>query len=327
MEHEAEAGGAYTNERISDLIGFTKALGGGDFSYRATVSHSDDPYDALANEMNSLAEKLEAQAHEREQTANELRASEAQARQLAKGLERSNRELQDFTSAASHDLRAPLRKVESFVQLVAKTEAGSLGTEGRDYLERIGRSVRRMQRLIDRLLELASATSRPRQVELVDLSDTMREVRSDLASSILETGAELELGELPEVRADPIQMVQLLENLVENSLKFHRADVTPIVRISGRLTTAEQGADTLCEIIVEDNGMGFRPDQLDRMFEAFQRLDEGRYRDGSGVGLAVCRKIVERHGGEITARSTPGKGSTFIVTLPGGVPVPRTSPT
>jgi signal transduction histidine kinase len=143
----------------------------------------------------------------------------------------------------------------------------------------------------------------------------VREVIDDLEASILETEGQIEIHDLPTIEADPTQMRQLLQNLIGNALKFHGSE-KPVVTIYGGPVGGERTLDGQCEIIIEDNGIGFDEKYLDRIFTPFQRLHGRGTYEGTGIGLAICRKIVDRHSGSITAKSEPGKGSTFIVTLP-----------
>ncbi len=149
-------------------------------------------------------------------------------------------------------------------------------------------------------------------------------VISDLESRAQETGATIDVGPLPVIDADPTQMRQLLQNLVGNALKFHRPGVPPVVTVRAEVVPAADGPEDrpLCRITVADNGIGFEEKYLDRIFQVFQRLHGRQEYEGTGVGLAICRKIVERHGGAITAHSTPGAGTTFVVTLPALQPTP-----
>ena len=227
-------------------------------------------------------------------------------------LEQSNRELESFASVASHDLQEPLRKIQTFSERLRTTYAEALGAEGRDYLERMNNAATRMRRLIDDLLSFSRVSSRAQPFARVDLAEIAREVLGDLEETIAQAGATVTLGELPRLEADPTQMRQLLQNLLSNALKFHRDDVAPSVNVR-----ATVDPETLrCELLVEDNGIGFDEKYHDRIFNVFQRLHgRGKY-DGTGIGLAICRRIVERHGGSIRARSTPGQGATFIATLP-----------
>jgi len=250
------------------------------------------------------------------------RRAEAELETLAARLKASNRELQDFASVASHDLQEPLRKIISYGDLL-KEQAASLTDADRDYLARMQNAAKRMQTLIDDLLAFSRITSRAQSFEPVNLNAVAQGVLSDLETRIQQTGGKVELGELPTIDADPTQMRQLLQNLIGNALKFHREGQPPVVKVrSERVTeTTPPLADTdpvvdRCRIAVEDNGIGFDEKYLDRIFTVFQRLHgRGKY-EGTGMGLAICRKIVERHGGEIIARSAPERGATFVVTLP-----------
>jgi signal transduction histidine kinase len=252
-------------------------------------------------------------------------------------LERSNRELQDFAFVASHDLQEPLRKIQAFGDLL-KTEFGKeLGTEGRDFVERMQNASRRMNMLISDLLAFSRVTTKAQPFTPVDLTEVVGEVINDLETRIKQTGGTVEVGDLPTIDADPMQMRQLLQNLIANALKFHRPNDPPVVKLSGQhLTSPSIPADEQAEnadgnghqetppedldgfyqITVADNGIGFEEKYLDRIFTPFQRLHVRSEYEGTGMGLAVCRKIVERHGGAITARSQPGVGSTFLITLP-----------
>jgi PAS domain S-box-containing protein len=229
-------------------------------------------------------------------------------------LQRSNKELQDFASVASHDLQEPLRKIQAFGDRLKATQGDRLNDQGRDYLERMHNAAYRMGVLINDLLAFSRVTTRAQPFVPVDLGVIAREVLGDLENRLERTQGRVELGALPTIDADPLQMRQLIQNLLSNGLKFHRPGVTPVVRL-GEVATDDGQADEVT-LEVSDNGIGFDEKYLDRIFSIFQRLHgRGEY-DGTGVGLAVCRKIVERHGGRITARSTPGEGATFIVTLP-----------
>jgi PAS domain S-box-containing protein len=239
-------------------------------------------------------------------------------------LERSNRELQDFAQVASHDLQEPLRKILAFGDRLKKRAGDSLDEQSQDYLQRMFNAANRMQTLITDLMAFARIETKAQPFAPVNLGVIAGEVSADLETSIEQTGGRVEIEELPTIDADPMQMRQLLQNLIGNSLKYHREGVPPIVRVysqkpdePNRESVGESvPAPQLCQISVEDNGIGFEEKYLDRIFTVFQRLhSKGEY-EGTGVGLAICRKIVERHGGTITARSSPGQGATFIVTLP-----------
>ncbi|HSP78102.1 MAG TPA: ATP-binding protein, partial [Myxococcaceae bacterium] len=227
-------------------------------------------------------------------------------------LEQSNRELESFAYVASHDLQEPLRKIQTFGERLKATSASSLGPTGLDYLERMHGAATRMRRLIDDLLSFSRLSSKSQPFSRVDLHQLAREVLEDLESTIEQAGATVTLVPLPSLQADPLQMRQLLQNLLSNALKFRRDDVVPTVSLRG--TTDKKTGH--CELVVEDNGIGFDEKYADRIFNVFQRLHGRNQYEGTGIGLAICRKIVERHGGAIGVRSAPGKGATFIVTLP-----------
>jgi PAS domain S-box-containing protein len=239
-------------------------------------------------------------------------------------LERSNRELQDFAQVASHDLQEPLRKILSFGDRL-KTKAGeSLDEASQDYLERMCNAAARMQTLINDLMAFSRIEIKGQAFVPTDLGVIAREVCADLEARIEQAGGRVEIEELPTIDADPMQMRQLLQNLIGNSLKYFRAELPPVVRISSRKPDAlraesldESGSPRQCfEILVTDNGIGFDEKYLDRIFTVFQRLHKKGEYEGTGIGLAICRKIVDRHSGTITAHSSPGLGATFVVTLP-----------
>ncbi|NEQ23946.1 MAG: histidine kinase, partial [Microcoleus sp. SIO2G3] len=191
-------------------------------------------------------------------------------------------------------------------------------------LYRMQNAAGRMQALIDDLLILSRITTKAQPFVPVNLTKVTQEVLSDLEVRIQQTGARVEIGELPIMNADPVQMRQLLQNLISNALKFHREGEPQVLKIySQQVVAPEENQPTegssvaeLCQIIVEDNGIGFDEKYLDRIFNVFQRLHGRSEYEGTGMGLAICRKIAERHGGTITAKSTLGEGATFIVTLP-----------
>ena len=259
----------------------------------------------------------------------ERRKSEESLAQKADELARSNAELEQFAFVASHDLQEPLRKIQAFGdRLKTKCEKVDLG-EGRDYLERMQNAAARMQTLINDLLAFSRVIRSSQPFVPVELGSVTKEVLNDLEVRIEKNKASVEFGELPTIDADPMQMRQLIQNLLSNALKFQPPDAKPVVKISSRIIPAppwnqaapgENGAPaadhSLCELSVQDNGIGFEEKYLEKIFAVFQRLHGRTEYEGTGVGLAVCRRIVDRHGGNITAKSEPGKGATFIVTLP-----------
>ncbi len=237
-------------------------------------------------------------------------------------LVRSNAELQQFAYIASHDLQEPLRKIRVFGDRLKEKCGEELTDQGRDYIERMQNAAERMQALINDLLILSRLTIKAQRFVPVDLAQVAREVLSDLELRIQQTKARVFVGDLPTIDAEPVQMRQLLQNLISNALKFHQLEQSLVVKLYSHFLTDQErllegsAAAELCQIIVEDNGIGFDEKYLDRIFNVFQRLHGYSQYEGTGMGLAICRKIAELHGGSITAESTPGQGAKFIVTLP-----------
>jgi PAS domain S-box-containing protein len=238
-------------------------------------------------------------------------------------LARSNAELQEFAYVASHDLQEPLRKIQAFGDRLMVKYSDVLTEQGRDYLKRMQNAAERMQALINDLLTLSRVTTRAQPFSPTNLTQVVQDVLSDLEVRIQQTDGRIEVGELPTLEADPIQMRQLLQNLIGNALKFHPQEEPPVIKIYSRWPPNWEQRPTegmnrveRCQILVEDNGIGFHEKYLDRIFNAFQRLHGHSEYEGTGMGLAICRKIVERHNGSITAKSTAGHGATFIITLP-----------
>jgi light-regulated signal transduction histidine kinase (bacteriophytochrome) len=255
-----------------------------------------------------------------EDVTQTVHAEEA-LRDYAAKLERSNRELQDFASIASHDLQEPLRKIEAFGDRLAARCADELSDAGRVYIDRMQDAAGRMRCLINDLLTYSRVTTKARPFAPVDLGRIAREVMSDLQVAIEQAGARIVLADLPVIHADATQMRQLLQNLLSNALKFRCAERAPEVRIGARLYTPTRpehraAGPRLCELAVADNGIGFKQDYADRIFGIFQRLHGRSEYPGTGIGLATCRKILERHGGTITATGRPAEGATFLCTLP-----------
>ena len=226
----------------------------------------------------------------------------------------SNRELEVFASAASHDLQEPLRKIRTFADRLLNRHTEGVSEAARDDLVRISSAAQRMSALIEDLLAYARLSRQAAAATPVDLGEVARGVLTDLALQIEGSAARVEIGPLPAVEADEAQMRQLLQNLVSNALKFVAPGTTPVVRVHAEVDRA--ATPPICRLFVADSGIGLDPRYGNRIFDMFQRLNErGRY-PGSGIGLAICHRIVERHGGSIHVASRVGHGSTFVVTLP-----------
>ena len=257
-------------------------------------------------------DRLEERVLERTRELNDLNTE----------LERSNRELQDFAFVASHDLQEPLRKIQAFGDRLRTVQGPNFTDQGRDYLERMHSAAGRMHTLINDLLTFSRVTTKAQPFVPTDLNKIASDVVSDLETRIEDTGGSVQISSLPVIEADELQMRQLLQNLIANALKFRREGVPPRVTISaetvpsGPSENGDPAIEEYVKIYVKDNGIGFDEKYLDRIFTPFQRLHGRNEYEGTGIGLAVCRKIVERHGGTLTAESTSGEGSMFIVSLP-----------
>jgi signal transduction histidine kinase len=274
------------------------------------VKSSSNTREKLNHDLQKVNEELEEKVKERT-TALTHYANE---------LGRSNRELQDFAFVASHDLQEPLRKIRAFGNRLQQKYADALGDQGGDYVNRMQAAAERMSRLINDLLAFSRVTTKGRPFQPTELNAVADDVLDDLEVAIEESGAQITVGNLPAVEADPTQMRQLFQNLIGNALKFRHPDTPPRVTIvASTLPATEESddpAEEVCEITVSDNGIGFDEQFLERIFTPFQRLHGREQYAGTGIGLAVCRRIVERHNGSITAESTPGEGATFMIQLP-----------
>lgn len=244
------------------------------------------------------------------QEITDRKQAEKTLREYITRVEQSNRDLQEFAYVASHDLQEPLRKITAFSDRLVSKYNNVFDESGRDYLKRMHDASQRMQTLLNNLLAYSRVATRAQPFTSVNLSTVAQDVISDLDTRINKTKGKIVIEELPVIEADPSQMYQLLQNLVTNALKFTDDGHVPIINISGQIT-GEQ-----CRISVKDNGIGFEVKYLDRIFKPFERLHSRDEYEGTGMGLAICRRIVERHHGKITATSAPGEGATFLVTLP-----------
>lgn len=241
----------------------------------------------------------------------ERKRAESALQRTSEALKRSNKELESFAYVASHDLQEPLHKIIGFSERLEKIHGPQLDAGARDYLSTIVRVAHGMRQLMEDLLQFSTFSLRTRPFEEVDLNALLEEVRSDLELRLEETGGTLEMGPLPRLWADRLQMKQLFQNLIGNGLKFCPRNRKPKIKIDSQ--TLENNRVVLS---VKDNGIGIEKELIPEIFKPFVRLHAGGEFKGSGIGLALCQKIVQRHGGEIAAESTPGKGSVFKMTLP-----------
>jgi PAS domain S-box-containing protein len=240
----------------------------------------------------------------------ERREAEKMLRLQAEALTRSNDQLQQFAYVASHDLQEPLRMVSSYLQLLERRYASKLDDDAREFIAFAVDGAKRMQALIQDLLAYSRIGTKEDVWSRVDLNDTVARVAKDLELAIRENGARLDVDRLPIITAEPTQMGQLFLNLIGNALKFQRSDTPPVIRVKAQ----REGDGWLFS--VSDNGIGIDPQYSERIFQIFQRLHTRQEYPGTGIGLAICKRIVERHSGEIRVRSSPGEGATFSFTIP-----------
>lgn len=329
----------FISRPILHLVEATRTVSANsDFSVRVTPQ-SQDELGVLCGAFNSMLTQIQQRdeelaghrAHLEAMVRERTRSLESKTEELARSnldLERSNSELQQFTLVSSHDLQEPLRKVQAFGDLL-QTECGpSLGEQGLDYLNRMRRAATRARELIDALLTYSRITGKSQLLTPVDLSGVAQAAVADLETRIRHVGGRVEIGPLPTLLADRMQMRQLIRHLIDNGLKFRRPGVPPVVSIAcDRDRCGTEGPQPRAgpvRLMFKDNGIGFEEKYLDRIFVPYERLQTRGQNEGTGMGLAICRKIVERHGGTITAQSAPGLGSTFIVTFPGHASPPLT---
>ena len=249
--------------------------------------------------LHQLNERLESNVQERTRQLEE-RAHE---------LERSNAELEQFAYVASHDLQEPLRTISSYTELLAEEYGTHLDGEAHEYMDFIVDGATRMQQLIKDLLAFSRVGTRGKEFAPMSCNTIIQKVLGNLKLAIEECHGVITYDDLPEIVADKSQIQQLFQNLISNALKF-RSEETPRIHISAILKEHEW------EFCVRDNGIGIDPEYFEQIFEIFQRLHSRRHYDGTGIGLAICRKIVERHGGHMWIDSTPGNGASFYFTLP-----------
>ena len=295
--------------------------------FRCTDKHGVEHWMQQFVTINKLAENrwqlfgITTDITDLKEIENALRSSEDKLRQFTVQLERSNRELQDFAYVASHDLQEPLRKIIVFGERLKEQNAETFGPESVDYLDRMQKAAGRMQNLINSLLTFSRVTTKAQPFTPVNLAEVAAAVVEDLEGRIEQVKGRVEVGSLPVIDAEPVQMRQLLQNLIGNALKFRRPEEPPAVKVNAEIFPDPNAPEKqLCRLTVSDNCIGFDEKYVDRIFNVFQRLHTRNEYEGTGMGLAIVKKIALYHGGDVTAKSKPGEGSTFIMTIPAAHP-------
>jgi len=278
-------------------------------SFNLMVGNLESVHQELEDVNRSLEKRVEERTKELREEINERKRVEERLKETLMELERSNAELQQFAYVASHDLQEPLRMVASYVQLLGRRYKDKLDEHADEFIDYAVDGANRMQRLINALLDYSRVGTRGKALEPTDCEAAFEKALANLQAAVMECGATVDHDPLPTVMADDVQLTQLFQNLIGNAIKFQN-EKPPHVHVA-----AEQKGDEWV-ISVRDNGIGIEPDYVERIFLIFQRLHSRSEFAGTGIGLAICKKIVERHGGRIWVESQPGKGSTFYFTIP-----------
>lgn len=248
---------------------------------------------------------------QRKQAEEDLQQSQSMLKDYNVKLAQSNRDLDQFATITSHDLQAPLRKVMMFSESLKQSAMDKLDVDEIDYIERMQKAALHMQGLINDLLTLSRITRKGNPFQPTNLNDVIADVLDTLEAPLIETHGRVEvLNDLPTIDADERQLQQIFMNLIGNALKFHKSNQNPVVTISSEVYGG------LCHILVQDNGIGFKPEHSERIFRIFERVHDSTQYSGTGIGLSIVQRIIERHHGHITASSTPGHGATFTLSLP-----------
>ncbi|MGD9850559.1 MAG: ATP-binding protein [Nitrospirales bacterium] len=296
----------------------------GGVTVQEQISPSRNVDDRLQQQVVDLTARLEEATKSRDRALADLQEKaglEKALREKTQALVRSNRDLDQFASVAAHDLQEPLHSILVYLDLLHVKYGRYLESDGLRYLNRVRLAANRMQQQIQGLLVYSKIDMPPSRLETVSLDSLFEEIVSDLKATIEETGGVVLLGEVPTLQGNSIHFRQLFQNLLQNALKFHQPGRPPVVRISGTvmMDRRQRGVGRprrLCRVDIADEGIGIPSDQQHKIFGMFQRLHPNDEFEGVGIGLAVCQRIVEHYGGEISLQSGSGKGSTFTVTLP-----------
>ena len=303
--------------RLRRLVATTQRLSHGDLSARTGVAQGEGELHQLARAFDEMAESLQQRVVERERAEANLRAlnEDLEYRVGLRTLElkRSNEDLEQFAYVASHDLQEPLRMVTNYLQLLQNRYRSQLDPKAQDFIQIAVDGAVRMHQLIGDLLTYSRVGTAGKPFAPTNVSEVLKNALLNLKIAIEESGAKIKSESLPTVKADPVQLTQLLQNLIGNAIKF-RSDKPPEIHVAARRLRKEDGAPGW-EFSIRDNGIGIPAKDFDRIFLIFQRLHTREKYPGTGIGLALCKKIVERHGGRIWVESEPGQGTTFYFTL------------
>jgi signal transduction histidine kinase len=289
---------------VRSLIGLTKRLSEGDLSARVAPPDQRSELGQLEIAFNEMSEALESRIAERERAEMQLKQTNSQLEHIVAELKRSNADLEQFAYVASHDLQEPLRMISSYTQLLARRYEGKLDSDADEFIGFAVDGAKRMQTLINDLLDFSRVGTNKNPFQAVDLEDALNDAMLNLKVQLEEAGAVIQHDKLPVVRGDKPQLTQVIQNLIGNAVKF-RGPEAPRIRITG------QREGELWRLSIADNGIGIPADQMNRIFVIFQRLHSREEYPGTGIGLAISKRIVERHGGRIWAESEPGAGTTF----------------
>ncbi len=296
-------------KQAQTLVSATRRLAQGNFSVKSGVDYTHGELGQLAESFDHMAQELDRREIERNQ-------HEAMLTEYTRNLEHTNQELRDFTNIAAHDLQEPLRKIQTFGEMLQERFGKNLDDRGNDYIHRMRESANRMQNLLTDLRAYSIVNTKSIGRSLVNLNEVLAQVLKDLDLQIEQSKAQITVSTLPTLEADPTHMSHLCLNLLTNALKFHAPDQAPVIHISAKKLIPENQSAVFWDIVFRDEGIGFDEKHAEKIFQPFQRLNaQGEY-EGTGMGLAICRKIVDRHGGSIMVSSASGKGTTFTVRLP-----------
>ncbi len=303
-------------DTVQKYVEYMSKVGNGELDSRLELEEkentTENPLIILGWQLNDTTENLQRMIDEIKDSTIIIKNNKEKLEIYSKKLEESNKELEQFAYTASHDLQEPLKKLDYYMDRLKTKCSSNVDQKILEYIDRMNNAVVRMEILIRDLLQYSRVTTKAKPFEKVDLNEIIKGVLGDLEIRINETKARINTGNLPIIDAEALQMRQLFQNIIGNSLKYQRENVPPDIIINSKIITDEN----YCEITVIDNGIGFDNKYAEQIFGLFQRLHGKSEYEGTGIGLAVCKKIVEKHGGIISADGKEGEGSAFYIKLP-----------